>query len=186
MKPVQMYVFGTTFHDLMGIGIRYAQRGATPYHVGVMFLMEDGSQIGFEGSYGKNGWIQFDFPAKAQHYSGHANAIQGRTIQLIRLPISSAQVEHLFIEAKRMVQLIERYPRKVTLVWKLLHQRRGWPMLKTSKIVDCSEGVARLLHKITWDLRDSDNTSFDSLSPSEVWERIQKDIANEDAALSTP
>lgn len=172
MRPVSMHVFGTTFHDLMGIGIRYAQRGATPYHVGTMFLMEDGAQIGFEGSYGKNGWIQFNFPVKAEKYSGRQNAIQGRTIELVKVPLSGNQVETLFIEAKRMTKTVTRYPRKVTMVWKLLHQRRGWPMFRTRKIVDCSEGVGRLLYKVGIDLRDDTNQSFDALSPSEVWSNL--------------
>jgi len=170
MKPVTAIVFGTTWLDLFGLGIRYAQRKKTPFHVGIKFDMEDGAQVGFEGSYGKNGWIQFRYLDKIASYHGDIT----KTVREIVLNLSSEQIEELYIAAKEMTKSVERYTSKSTMVWKLLHERRGWPMWSTKNIVDCSEGLARLLFSIGIDLRDKENPIFDAMSPSEVWEAIKK------------
>jgi hypothetical protein len=141
-----------------------------------MFLMEDGTQIGFEASMGKDGWIEFPFLEKSKHYIGNSNRMQGRTIAVMRIPLSQNQTETLFIEAKRMKTSVKSYPGKLMMISMLLHQRRGWPMRKTKDIPTCSEGIAQLLYKVGIDLRDEKNDIFDNLSPSEVWVNLKNKI----------
>jgi len=177
MKPAAAYVFGTTWLDAFAIGIRYAQHGKTPFHVGVMFIMEDGQQIGFEARMSDNDWVQFDYNEKAQKYLSEVT----RSIREIRLNLSSAETKTLFLEAQKMKRTVKRYPRKWRILWKLMHQRHGWPMRNTVKEEDCSEGVARLLFKVGIDLRDEKNDVFDELSPSEVWDNLKVSQASSDA-----
>jgi len=179
MIPISASIFGTTWLDLYAVGIAYAQHWKQPYHVGLKFGMEDGPQIGFEASYSKNGFIRFPFLEKSLQYRGYQNAMCGRTMRTIRLPISSNQIETLFIGCKRAVGTVERYPQKWRVVYKLLHQRRGWPMRNTPNIADCSEEVARRLFEIGIDLRDGENDQFDELSPSEVWVNMTKKLEGE-------
>jgi len=170
MKPVAFYVFGTTWFDFMAVGIACAQRWKTPYHVGCYFLMEDGGKIGFEARRKECAWVQFGYMDK---WMDHHNDPQ-KSIEEIRLPLSQEQIEALFVEAKRMKKTVKKYPYVLTLVNKLLHLRRGWPMLPTPWAVDCSEGVARLLYNaIGFDLRDDEDKLFDDLSPSDVFAKLK-------------
>lgn len=170
MKPIAAFAFGTTWLSLFALGIRYAQHGKSPFHVGVYFIMDDGGQVGFESSYRDGGWIMFDYAEKVSVY----NLDITKTIREIPLPLSGNQIETLYVEAKRMRISVTKYPSKLTMLSKLLHQRLGWRMFRTPNIDDCSEGLARLMAKVGIDLTDAENPIADELSPSEVWGKLQR------------
>ena len=170
MKPVSFYVFGTTWFDFFAVGISYAQRGAKPYHVGCYFRMEDGSRIGFEARRKECAWVQFDYMDKLIDHTSDPQ----KSIEDIQIPVTEEQLEILFMEAKAMIKKVRKYPYVLTMINKLLHMRRGWPMLATKWAVDCSEGVAMLLMSIGMDLRSKENPIFDDLSPSDVMERLKE------------
>ena len=174
MIPVKAYGFGTTFRGWIGIGIGFAQGWKSPYHVGFKFLMDDGTQIGFEGSFGAGRYIEFPYLEKQKNYIGYQNAMQGRTIMERDLKLPQEQIEKLFFQCRVMVRDKVAYPKKYRMVWKLLHQKRGWPMRNTPEEQDCSESYARALYLVRVDLRDEDNENFDELSPSEVWANQEK------------
>jgi hypothetical protein len=143
----------------------------------LVFGWDDG-RVGIHEALGSQGWCS---KPVTKLYKWRAQGPQTRFFEIHWLPLYPAAVERIWTESKSWLGVRSYSWRQIgafALAKSLLGRALGLSVRSGPDEVICSEGACRIVGEIAvyWDLRETTDQSWDSVSPADAYEAYLRKV----------